>query len=89
MTDIRHVSAEQKKEGEGASVDRAFPTDSFARIDPFVLLDDFRVEPPHGFPEHTRPRSSAALQPSWRSALSCTPTLCTGSSDDDNEMRDR
>lgn len=52
MTGFRHVRAKRKKEGEGARVDRAFPTDSFDRIDPFVLLDDFRVEPPHGFPEH-------------------------------------
>lgn len=39
-------------EGAGARIRRAFPTSSLAPQDPFVLLDEFMVEPGTGFPEH-------------------------------------
>lgn len=39
-------------EGAGARVRRAFPQPEIRHVDPFVLLDEFFVEPPAGFPEH-------------------------------------
>ncbi|BDG62389.1 pirin family protein [Caldinitratiruptor microaerophilus] len=46
------VTAEPMAEGAGARVRRAFPTPRLRTADPFVLLDEFFVEPPAGFPEH-------------------------------------
>ena len=39
-------------DGQGARVHRLFPQTAGQHLDPFVLLDDFRVAPPAGFPEH-------------------------------------
>jgi redox-sensitive bicupin YhaK (pirin superfamily) len=39
-------------EGIGAKVNRSFPTYKLSYIDPFVLMDEFFVKPPAGFPEH-------------------------------------
>lgn len=39
-------------EGKGAIVRRIFPTRELKNLDPFVLLDDFRVKEPAGFPTH-------------------------------------
>jgi len=39
-------------EGAGARVRRLFPTSSYKHIDPFVLLDEFFVDPQAGFPMH-------------------------------------
>ena len=39
-------------EGRGATVQRVFPTQRSGYHDPFVLLDDFAVAPPAGFPDH-------------------------------------
>ncbi len=39
-------------EGRGARVLRLFPQRAGDHCDPFVLLDDFRVAPPAGFPTH-------------------------------------
>jgi hypothetical protein len=39
-------------EGQGATVRRLFPTVRASYQDPFVLLDDFAVTPPAGFPDH-------------------------------------
>jgi hypothetical protein len=39
-------------EGAGAVVQRLFPTDQLRHLDPFVLLDEFTVEPSAGFPDH-------------------------------------
>ena len=48
-----HVySATEVMDGEGADVLRLFPSKSFKHADPFILLDDFSVSPPAGFPTH-------------------------------------
>jgi quercetin 2,3-dioxygenase len=39
-------------DGQGANVFRLFPQANGDHHDPFVLLDDFRVAPPAGFPLH-------------------------------------
>ncbi len=48
----RIVVAVETAEGEGATVKRVFPTRHLRHFDPFVLLDEFFVEPPAGFPSH-------------------------------------
>jgi redox-sensitive bicupin YhaK (pirin superfamily) len=48
----RIVRAVATREGQGARVHRLFPQRGSDHHDPFVLLDDFRVAPPAGFPEH-------------------------------------
>ena len=40
------------KEGAGATVRRIFPGPNVRHLDPFVLLDDFDVRRPAGFPMH-------------------------------------
>jgi len=40
-------------EGAGARVKRLFPTQHLRHFDPFVLLDEFFVDPSTGFPPHT------------------------------------
>lgn len=56
MDDIRKVSrkvaAVETAEGAGARVKRVFPTQHLMHFDPFVLLDEFFVEPPASFPSH-------------------------------------
>ena len=42
----------EKKEGAGATVKRLFPTSETEPIDPFVLFDEFLVQPDVGFPDH-------------------------------------
>lgn len=49
---INVVPAVQKREGQGAVVGRIFPTAHLRDLDPFVLLDDFNVKEPAGFPRH-------------------------------------
>ncbi len=49
---LTKVSAVQTMEGRGARVKRVFPTRFVDYQDPFVLLDDFSVAEPAGFPEH-------------------------------------
>jgi redox-sensitive bicupin YhaK (pirin superfamily) len=39
-------------DGAGATVQRLFPTPELRHLDPFVLLDDFDVRSPAGFPDH-------------------------------------
>jgi len=39
-------------DGAGATVRRLFPHPQLQHLDPFVLLDDFRVSEPAGFPMH-------------------------------------
>lgn len=48
----RIVDAVETPEGAGAIVRRAFPTRFLSYIDPFVLLDEFSIKPPAGFPFH-------------------------------------
>lgn len=44
--------AAEMQEGDGANVKRLFPTGNFRHQDPFVLIDEFFVTPPAGFPPH-------------------------------------
>ncbi|MDG5814331.1 pirin family protein [Chitinispirillales bacterium ANBcel5] len=46
------LSAEIIAEGEGARVKRLFPSSKIRDFDPFVLFDEFFVDPFAGFPEH-------------------------------------
>jgi redox-sensitive bicupin YhaK (pirin superfamily) len=39
-------------DGQGATLQRVFPQPALKNLDPFVLLDDFDVRVPAGFPEH-------------------------------------
>ena len=48
----RIIPAVRKQEGRGAQVMRLFPTQHLLDLDPFVLLDDFSVREPAGFPRH-------------------------------------
>ncbi len=49
---VRIVDAVETPEGRGARVKRAFPTPRLRMIDPFVLMDEFFVDPSAGFPVH-------------------------------------
>lgn len=49
---IKIIEAESMSEGMGAKVNRSFPTYKLSHIDPFVLMDEFFVQSPAGFPEH-------------------------------------
>lgn len=49
---MQKSTAIEVSEGAGARVRRAFPQPEIRHVDPFVLLDEFFVEPPAGFPEH-------------------------------------
>ncbi len=46
------VTAHETAEGAGAVVRRALPSAQLRSLDPFVLLDEFFVQPPAAFPEH-------------------------------------
>jgi len=46
------VSAMETSEGNGARVKRSIGIKENYRLDPFLLLDEFYVQPPAGFPEH-------------------------------------
>jgi redox-sensitive bicupin YhaK (pirin superfamily) len=48
----RVVKAIVMSEGAGAEVRRLFPTQRQQHVDPFVLMDEFTVDPTAGFPEH-------------------------------------
>lgn len=48
----RVVTAREQQDGVGARVRRSIGSTSLERLDPFLLLDHFRVKPPGGFPEH-------------------------------------
>jgi len=52
VKDVKVVPAIETEEGDGARVRRLFPTGAMRDADPFVLLDEFDVRPPAGFPEH-------------------------------------
>ena len=49
---IKIIKSVYTDEGEGAKVRRLFPTSELEMIDPFVLMDEFYVSPPAGFPNH-------------------------------------
>jgi len=46
------VKAAAMNEGDGAKVKRGIGTSKLSDIDPFLLLDEFYVTPPAGFPDH-------------------------------------
>lgn len=48
----RVVKAIAMSEGAGAEVRRLFPTRRQQHVDPFVLFDEFTVNPTAGFPDH-------------------------------------
>lgn len=48
----QRIRATPAIDGQGAHVLRVFPSDALRHLDPFVLLDDFDVAEPAGFPEH-------------------------------------
>lgn len=52
MMGVEAVPAQAMSEGEGARVNRLFPTNRVRHYDPFVLLDEFVVAPGAGFPPH-------------------------------------
>ena len=49
---VKRIRARAQMEGQGAVVQRVFPSADLAHLDPFVLLDDFDVVEPAGFPTH-------------------------------------
>jgi len=46
------VMAREQSEGDGARVRRSIGSAALPDLDPFLLLDEFRVSPPAGFPTH-------------------------------------
>jgi len=49
----RPMSGEMVRHGTGVNSNRAFPTDSYPHnLDPFVLFEQFYIDPDKGFPMH-------------------------------------
>lgn len=51
--EIKVITAIETFEGKGARVNRLYPTQRLKHHDPFVIMDEFFVEKPAGFPDHT------------------------------------
>ncbi|MEX1365876.1 MAG: pirin family protein [Nannocystaceae bacterium] len=51
-TIVQRIDARPTTDGAGATLARVFPSRQLPNLDPFVLLDDFDVHVPAGFPEH-------------------------------------
>lgn len=49
---LQRISARSAIDGAGATLQRLFPSPELRHLDPFVLLDDFDVRRPAGFPDH-------------------------------------
>ncbi|XP_023540122.1 pirin-like protein [Cucurbita pepo subsp. pepo] len=49
---IKKVLAKLQHEGDGAVVRRGIGRSDLKNLDPFLMLDDFSVSPPAGFPDH-------------------------------------
>ena len=49
---IQRITARPAMDGDGATLHRVFPGPTLRHLDPFVILDDFDVRRPAGFPEH-------------------------------------
>lgn len=49
---LTHFIAGEQEEGVGARVRRSVGTYEMRRFTPFLMLDDFTVAPPNGFPDH-------------------------------------
>jgi len=49
---VKTVKAETVEEGSGAIASRLFPNSEFGHLDPFVLFDEYLIEPSAYFPMH-------------------------------------
>jgi redox-sensitive bicupin YhaK (pirin superfamily) len=49
---LRRIVSRPAIDGAGATVQRVFPGPDLRHLDPFVVLDDFDVRRPAGFPDH-------------------------------------
>ncbi|KAK9288874.1 hypothetical protein L1049_017340 [Liquidambar formosana] len=49
---VKKVFAKLQHEGDGAVVRRSIGRSELKHLDPFLMLDDFSVSPPAGFPDH-------------------------------------
>ncbi|KAF5184641.1 Pirin-like protein [Thalictrum thalictroides] len=49
---VKKVLAKQQSEGDGAVVRRSIGRLELKHLDPFLMLDEFSVSPPAGFPDH-------------------------------------
>ncbi len=49
---LHHIVARATRDGNNATLARVFPSPQLPNLDPFVLLDDFDVRVPAGFPDH-------------------------------------
>ncbi|XP_010524124.1 PREDICTED: pirin-like protein 2 [Tarenaya hassleriana] len=49
---VKKVLAKLQREGDGAVVRRAIGRSELTFLDPFLMLDEFSVSPPAGFPDH-------------------------------------
>ncbi|MEM9455945.1 MAG: pirin family protein [Myxococcota bacterium] len=52
VTIVQRIEARATTDGAGATLQRIFPSPDLRNLDPFVLLDDFDVRVPAGFPDH-------------------------------------
>jgi redox-sensitive bicupin YhaK (pirin superfamily) len=52
LVEVPRIRAVATTDGQGARLHRLFPSPYLQNLDPFVLLDDFDVAPPAGFPTH-------------------------------------
>lgn len=50
--EIKVETADEIEEGDGAGVRRLIPKKGIKHYDPYVLFDDFTINPPSGFPDH-------------------------------------
>ncbi|XP_017975926.1 PREDICTED: pirin-like protein [Theobroma cacao] len=48
----KKVLAKHQREGDGAIVRRCIGRSELKSLDPFLMMDDFSVSPPAGFPDH-------------------------------------
>ncbi|MCA9686605.1 MAG: pirin family protein [Myxococcales bacterium] len=51
-TVVQRIVSRATTDGRGATLQRVFPAPGLPNLDPFVLLDDFDVRVPAGFPDH-------------------------------------
>ncbi|EPS70636.1 hypothetical protein M569_04121, partial [Genlisea aurea] len=49
---VKRVLAKPQSEGQGAVVRRSIGRPELKSLDPFLMLDEFSVSPPAGFPDH-------------------------------------
>lgn len=51
-TVVQSLSSTETDEGDGAIVRRSIGTPELKHLDPILMLDEFKVKPPAGFPDH-------------------------------------